>query len=321
MNKRERVLAALNNQEVDYVPGCFWRHFPAEKSHGQIFVDEQIKFFTDTDVDFMKISCDGYFGWPADALKNLDSAKDLYQMKHLGKAHPFIREQVERAKSITAVLHEECCVFYTMFCPLSYLRLQIGWDKMMECMKEDPDAVMFAVNIIGEDVNHLVQGLLAEAGCDGIFYSVQSAEVNRFTYEEYRSWVTPSDKLVLNYANSLSSLNIIHCCGWDADDAGTVNQMEVWQDYESAAVNWASYVDHLDVSAAKEFFGDRCVLGGFDNRKRGVLYHGNREEIQAETRRLIGEVKKRGFILGADCSLPDDIDPEHIKWVLEESRK
>lgn len=51
MNKRERVLAALNNEEVDYVPGCFWRHFPPEQSHGEIFIREQIKFYRDMDLD------------------------------------------------------------------------------------------------------------------------------------------------------------------------------------------------------------------------------------------------------------------------------
>ena len=83
MNKRERVLAALNNEEVDYVPGCFWRHFPPEQSHGEIFIREQIKFYRDMDLDFLKISCDGYFGWPEKTLINLESARQLYGRKPL----------------------------------------------------------------------------------------------------------------------------------------------------------------------------------------------------------------------------------------------
>ena len=43
-----------------------------------------------------------------------------------------------------------------------------------------------------------------------IFYSVQNAEVNRFTYEEYRDWVTPSDKKILDHINRLSSMNALH---------------------------------------------------------------------------------------------------------------
>ena len=137
-----------------------------------------------------------------------------------------------------------------MFCPLSYLRLEVGWDKMMECMGEDPDAVRYACDVIAEDVCSLVEGLLEEAGCDGVFYSVQNAEITRFTYDEYRSWVTPSDKKVLAQANTPVHYTILHCCGWDADEAGTTNRMEVWKDYESAAVSWAMYVDHLEIGRA-----------------------------------------------------------------------
>lgn len=49
------------------------------------------------------------------------------------------------------------------------------------------DAVRYACDIIAEDVCGLVEGLLEEAGCDGVFYSVQNAEITRFTYDEYRN--------------------------------------------------------------------------------------------------------------------------------------
>ncbi len=97
------------------------------------------------------------------------------------------------------------------------------------------------------------------------------------------------------------------------------NHLEVWEDYESGAVNWAAYIDHLDIPHAKEFFR-RPVWGGFDNKEKGVLYKGTKEEIQEETKKLIQQGGKMGFMLGPDCSLPGDIDIRHIKWVVEASR-
>ncbi len=232
----------------------------------------------------------------------------------MGGDHPFIAEQVQRGADIVKALSGESMCFYTMFCPLSYLRLQIGWDKMMEYIRENPEAVKFACDVIAEDVKALVKGLL-EAGCDGVFYAVQNAEINRFTVEEYNEWVRPGDKKVLDYANTLGSHNILHCCGWE----DVRNHLEVWEDYESGAVNWAAYIDHLDIPHAKEFFR-RPVWGGFDNKEKGVLYKGTKEEIQAETKRLIQQGGKKGFMLGPDCSLPSDIDIRHIKWVVEASR-
>ena len=93
--------------------------------------------------------------------------------------------------------------------------------------------------------------------------------------------------------------------------------MEVWQDYPAKAVNWAVYVEKLTLAEGKRFFGGRCVLGGFDNRKTGILYSGSREEIERETERLVEETGRRGVVLGADCTLPSDIDLERMKWVRE----
>lgn len=320
MNKRERVLAALHNEEVDHVPGCFWRHYSPELERGEDVVEAHLKFYKDTDVDFLKISSDGYFGWPAKVLQNLTDASQLYEIEHISQESPFIREQVERAKAIVSRLNGECVTMYTLFCPLSIFRLQVGWDKMMECMKADPKAVMHACDVIAEDEIGLIRALIQEAGVDGIFYSVQNAEVTRFTLEEYKEWVEPSDRKVLDFTNSISDCNVLHCCGWDADEAGTVNHMESWQEYPSACISWASYVDHKDITQVREFFRGRPAWGGFDNRSCGLMYNGTEEEIKAETKRLIAQGGRKGYILGPDCSLPTDIDPQRIKWVIEAAR-
>ena len=112
-----------------------------------------------------------------------------------------------------------------------------------------------------------MKALIQEAGCDGIYYCVQNAETFRFTSEEYHKFVEPYDLKVLDYANSISKYNILHCCGWSGDK----NRVEVWKNYKAAAVNWAVYVEDMDLSVGRDFFNANCVLGGFDNRKNGVL--------------------------------------------------
>ena len=44
MNKRERVIAALENRETDFVPVGFWYHFPEDKQKGQDCIDAHIDF-------------------------------------------------------------------------------------------------------------------------------------------------------------------------------------------------------------------------------------------------------------------------------------
>ena len=161
-----------------------------------------------------------------------------------------------------------------------------------------------------------MRGLVEDAGVDGIFYSVQNGEVNRFTAEEYRDWVTPSDKAVLEYANTVSDMNAIHFCAWEE----IPNRLSVWQDYRAAVVSWSRYIDLMDIQEAKKHFG--CtVWGGFDNRPGTLLYTAAREEIERETRDLIRQGGPRGFILGADCSIHDELPEERIRWVTEAAQR
>ena len=310
MNKRERVMTALKGGVPDRIPAGFWFHFPGEKAVGQAAIDAHIDYFRQCDCDMMKIMCDGYFDYVSSI--DVKTPGDWYTLKPLGTAHPFYARQIERAKAIAAAIGKDALVYYTVFAPFSSIRSGYGDALVMRLLIEDPDSVMHALDVIAEDTNRFIKALF-DAGVDGIYYSVQGGEKNRFSTEEYRRYITPSDKAVLDYANSLGEFNILHCCGW----AGDANNIEVWKDYSAAGVNWAVYVEKMDIPTGRAFFPNvTCVLGGLDNTKNGVLYKGTDDELKAEIRRLCEENGNRGYILGADCSIQSDIPYERIKMAI-----
>ena len=313
MNKRERVIAAFHGQETDHVPVCMWKHVPPEFwGDDDRFAEEQLSFYRSADVDFMKLSGDKYFGWPSPVLEGIERPEDLMKLEPLGPLNPYIRGQIERTRKVVRKLNGGCVSLYLVFVPLSCLRLKIGYPKMMRFIRENPEAVKYACRVIGEDLKLLVRGLIEDAGVDGIFYSVQNGEETRFTAEEYRDWVMPFDREVLDYANTLSDMNAIHFCAWEE----IPNRLSVWQDYRAAAVSWSRYFDIMDIQEAKRHFG--CtVWGGFDNRPGTLLYTGTKEEIEAEAARLIAQGGKSGYILGADCSIHDELPVERIRWVTD----
>lgn len=311
MTKRERIQHAFHNEPVDRIPLGFWYHFSPDEDNGQETVDAHLGLYHDTDMDMVKVMCDGYFNYPNPSIDQVECPNDWFEITPMGEEHPFIRRQVERAKGVVKGVQGECCVFYNVFCPMSLLRFRIGEEKLMEHLKTNPAAVCHAFSVIAQDIKSLVRLLIQEAGCDGIYYCVQNAEEFRFSAEEYRRLISPSELDILKYANTLSDLNILHCCGW----AGDKNRLEVWQDYPSAAVNWAVYVEKMDLTEGRDFFGGRCVLGGFDNRKEGILYSGSREQIEEETMNIVRKAGSIGLVVGADCTLPSDIDPVRFSWV------
>ena len=96
MEKRELVMACMNHLPIDRVPVGFWFHFPEGKKLGQPCVQAHLDYYNNVDVDMAKIMCDGYFDYPNPLAQSVKKASDWYDLKPLGKDHPFIREQVDR---------------------------------------------------------------------------------------------------------------------------------------------------------------------------------------------------------------------------------
>ncbi len=313
MTKRERVLNAIHLMPVDRPPVGFWFHFQNEQGYGQSCVQAHLDYYNHINVDMVKIMCDSYFDYPNPVAKNAKAPSDWYVLQPLGEGSAFIREQVERAAQVKAGLKDDMVVIYNVFAPFSLLRFGAGDDVVMQHLKEDPQAILYALDVVAQDQMTLCEKLMHEAKIDGIYYCVQGGEKNRFSIEEYRTLITPSDKKVLEYAKQIGAVSVLHCCGW----AGIPNNLEVWQDYPADAINWACYVEDMDLTAGQQFFGGKCVLGGFDNRSQGVLYSGTKEQVLAETRRLAEKAGTRGVMLGADCTLPATIDIARFGWVVE----
>ena len=314
MDKRERVLACMNHLTVDRPPVGFWFHFSDEQKMGAACVQAHLDYYNHVDVDLAKIMCDGYFDYPNPLAQSVQKASDWYHLKPLGKNHPFLREQVDRAKAVKDGLKDDMCVFYNVFAPFSSIRYGTSDELVMAHLREDPQAVAYALGIIAEDNSTLCELLMTEAGCDGIYYCVQGGEKDRMTGETYRAYITPSDKAVLSHANKFSPYNILHCCG----SAGIPNRLENWQDYPAKVINWAVFIEEMDLVRGRAFFGGKTVLGGCDNRKTGVLYTGSKAEVQSFVRKLVSSFDQdTGYMIGADCTLPADIDKKRIQWVIE----
>ena len=320
MDKRTRVFNAMDKKPVDHVPVGFWYHFSGEQAYGEPCVQAHVDYVRDCDLDMLKIMCDGYFPYPVP--EDIKTASDWKKLVPLTADHPFIAEQVERAKRLVSILGKEMPVFYNVFAPFSSIRFGAGEERVMNDIREDRLAVMHALDVIAQSNALLAEKLITEAGCDGVYYCVQGGEVGRFTPEEYRSTIRPSDLYVLEHANRFSDYNILHCCGW----AGAKNQMELWRDYPVKCVNWAVYVEKMPLEEGRFFFGDRACLGGFQSLYRegkthaGLLHNRDEHDIKEFTRETIKSFGKRGLLLGADCTVNSNIEHDRIRWVVEAAR-
>lgn len=326
MNKKQRLMAVLNHEKPDRIPAGFWFHFEGEQAQGAACVQAHVDFYRATDIDFIKIMSDD-LGYPLRV--SIDCAQDWLKVQPLPAEDPFFSDTVERCAGINAAVGDECYTFYNFFSPFNIVRAcdvftanvlnGRTWDEtVMAHLREDPAALRHALNVIAEDLARLARRVISEGGCLGIYQSLQGAEKGRMTAQEYDSVVKPSDMTVLDALNAASPYNILHLCSW----AGDANDLSYWKDYPGRVKNWGTGVEELPLWHGREYFGpDTVLLGGLDNRRDHPLYSGAKEQVQAEVRAVLEHMGDTPFILGADCTVPNTIDLDRIRWALEALRR
>lgn len=327
MSKRELVLKAFKGEKVDRVPVGFWHHFISEDEWlagfgNQTIIDKNLAghqaFLSEVKPDFVKLMSDGYFAYPNERLKKVQSIKDLADIEPLGADHPWISEQVELVQKIRAGFTEDLVAIYNIFAPVTYFKWLVGKvaggdDIIADFLAEDAEVTKRVLDVIAQDIAALTERIIKEAGADGIYLSVQSIQDARVSAEDYKAFIAPSELAVLEAANAAGGVNILHICGYE----GARNDVHLFTDYPAQAINWAVGPEGISLAEGRKLFGGRTVLGGFENGKNGLLYTGSQEAIQNETKRLIAEAGKEALIIGADCTIPSDIEAERIDWVRQ----
>ena len=140
--------------------------------------------------------------------------------------------------------------------------------------------------------------------------TIQDAFVGPDLYAEV---ISPSELSVLNAAIGAGGKNILHVCGYE----GARNNLSLFKNYPANAVNFASVVEGVSLAEAKKIFCGKTIIGGFANTTDGILFSGTKEEIQAETKRILKDSGRTGIILGADCTIPRSTDLQHLEWIRE----
>lgn len=327
-SKKKLVLAAMDNKPVDRVPCGFWFHFLDDEIHSDSFqhpelmekvFEGQTRYIDTAKPDFVKIMTDGFFPYENKTAMNLKTAADFKKIKPLADDDKWFTQQVDYAKRLTERYGDELAMFFNVFCAgttVKFMQADISKSEefLANAVKEDPQAVRQGLDVISHDLAKLAKRLITEGGVTGIYFSLQS--LLGVSPETYKEVLEPGEKEILAAANSVSDYNILHICGY----AGHHNDLAEYKDYDVKTINWAVVVEGVSIPEGRKIFGNRAALGGFGNLDSELLYKGSKEEIQAETKRILAEAGRQGVILGADCTVPRDTDWQHFEWVREAAK-
>lgn len=324
MNKRERFYAYLKNQPVDRAPVGFFHHYTTSAEYvtglrvpayfEKMVIMHHVTKQND-DPDFLKIMNDVLMLMPLD-VSEVKEAKDLVKIVPPSMDSEYVKKTRELTERVKAYYEDEDIPsLATGFSPFFNIRhaLQMAdpghEDKLKRFFLEDPDAAAEALKIVGERTNEIHRMLMDECGVDGIYFSVNNQ--NHIVPDEiYSKYVAPVEIEMIEDIKK-HGVCVLHICGYE----GLSNNLELYKDYPADAINWGVYAEGVSLREGKKLFGGKPVMGGF--AQNTIIYKGTEEEIKAEVKRILKETGDVGVRIGADCTVPNDIDEKHFAWARE----
>ena len=303
MNNRTNVLNCFKGEEYDRTPGSFWHHFPECKWFAAAAVKAHTDLYREAGLGFLKIMEEIHYSF------DIGKASDWKRYIPPKRNAPERVAQRELISRIADKLAGETVIFTTIFDPLRTVGLPMGYDVIESQIAGDLKTVSGAFMAMAESISEYAADCIA-AGADGIFFSSKGSEKRRFDREVFESVVGRPDLFICRAAAERSNFNILHICGPDTE-------LEYYKDFPLSAINWDCHNGEYDLNKGAAVFPDKVILGGMNNRS-GVLVEGTEDEIKQEVKDLIDGISfSNRFILGADCTLPEDIDYEKIRAALQ----
>ena len=176
--------------------------------------------------------------------------------------------------------------------------------------KENPEKVKKGMEIITESVMIFVKECV-RLGIDGFYASTQGGESHRFEdVALFNECIKPYDLTIMEEINRSCIFNILHIC--DYHDG--YSDLTPFLNYPGHAVNCNPRLDSGEMTGEQiSRMFNRPYMGGMD--RKGIIASGSRDEIKNAVKGVLDDSPER-YILGADCTLPGDIDWDNIRAAI-----
>lgn len=299
MSKTERVMAAVNGDEVDRVPVCFWHHFKPEGS-GRKMAEATYEFFGQKfDLDIYKVMPDIPYPFPRGGVKQ---PEDWLLLEPINtKRSRFLTERAVAVRALRDEIGFEVPIVVTVYSPLAEAMHCAGKEQLVEQATEHPSLVHQGIATIAENLREHIRDVIS-AGADGVYFALQGCTDAIMTKEQYREFGRPYDLLALQGAVD-GWLNILHVHG-DRD-----LHFDDVLDYPVQVLSWSDRLAGPSLREARTKTS-KCLMGGW--HEFGALSNGPVDAIRAEAEDAINQLGGRKFILANGCSVPDDTDEQWL---------
>ena len=306
MSKRDDILdLVLNGEKLDYVPAAFFLHFPEEFKEGQASADKHMEYFKYTGMDFLKIQ----FEAPFPPVESIQKPEDWADVPFYDRE--YFQGQIDAVSELVEAADGQVLTVVTLYSAFMGSVRTAGKELVTRHLLENPEAYCKGLEILTESVMVFVNACI-DAGVDGFYASTQGREDFRFKDKKiFDDYVKPYDLLMLEKIDADCDFNILHVC----DYHGKYADLTPFAEYPGDLVNVPLDLTTGAITAeeARGIF-KRPLMGGVD--RFGTIVNGPDEAI----REMIYDTLDANpdiAVLGADCTLPPDINWDNIKAAID----
>ena len=317
MTKRERVITAIQGGEADHTATGFSLHFPKERAFGEEAVKSHLEFFEKTDTDILKIMNENLVPDVGD----IRVPEDWNKIPSYSLKDPFMQNQLHLVEDILQKCDSSAFLMGTIhgICASAIhpIEARYGYEAVRNLfcshIRENKKPVIEAFKRITDGMCQLSQKYI-EMGLDGVYYAALGGERHYFTDDEFEELIEPYDKQILHTVKEAHGYTFLHMCKNNLN----MNRYKTYGDFADV-VNWGCYETNFSLEEGRLLFPDTAVMGGLANRS-GVMVDGTEEQLAEAAKKIVREFGKKGFILGADCTLPTEIPSERIRVIVDAVR-
>jgi len=321
LNKKERVDAALQGNQVDRVPASMWGHDFEREWDANLLAEAMVENFTRYNWDYMKVNpraCYHVEGWGVKVRPSgekykapifegtpIKSSSDWKRIRPLEPDQGALGEQLRALQLINHSIAYDAYFVQTIFCPLGVAKYLAGnsSEPVLHTIREDRAAMHAALRVITETfVNFAIASL--EQGASGIFYATNGwASESMMTADQYREFGEQYDLEFLDAIKSRSKFNILHNCG-------TRIYFDQLATYPVHALSWAATLEgNPDLQEGKLRSG-KAVMGGISEKT--ILKTGEVEQVREEVARALEMTAGEHFLLAPGCSIPPETPAKNL---------
>ncbi len=343
MNAAERMREMLEKKHVSHVGASGWVHTPeVDRKSTEEFAARIIELTDYNRWDFIKMMPNGVYNQeaygsdieylseniPPEKLHTkqimhfnsylIQSEKDMEQFPVINVAeNPVYQREVAVVKALSSHYKGTVPVIPTIFLPAHTIpEFCGGIEKTRYYMDNYPDAVEKMLKAFVQTELQLVDAYM-DAGADGFFFATRYSNGDILSEEEFERFCRPFDEQLLARVKERTWFNMVHV-------HGVKNLfMDKFDQYDVQAISWENTPgnvpeeERFTVKKVRELT-NKILITGTD---QFTDYYGTREEVKARFEaRLETAAAESGdnrFIFAPGCSLPLDIDLEHVHLLRE----